>query len=239
MDIASRIKPIALLCGEHKDTGTTGSGCFMNVIAYLNGEAQITDKSPCVDRTIRNIMVGVNDALNGLDRQRLIPFIHRAMGTAGAAERESRTRTLLMFGTLSAMLTLIERVVGDRVSRTSGFYAACDAAQEALRGGYPDTAMTCIGDAIHSIAELVYGTTGQPPLTEYWFVDPPADRPLFGTHISQLTLRTTSLGEVVVDMLIEGLDLMLPEANAPTQELIERADKLVTTYNAARAHALA
>lgn len=37
------IEPIKLLRGQHKDTATTGQGCFMNVIAYLNGDPQITD----------------------------------------------------------------------------------------------------------------------------------------------------------------------------------------------------
>ena len=32
------IEPIRLLAGSHADTGTTGKGCFMNVVAYLNGE---------------------------------------------------------------------------------------------------------------------------------------------------------------------------------------------------------
>lgn len=41
------IKPIRLLKGSYADTKTTGQGCFMNVVAYLNGESQITDSSPC------------------------------------------------------------------------------------------------------------------------------------------------------------------------------------------------
>ena len=30
------IEPIKLLSGSHANTAKTGSGCFMNVIAYLN-----------------------------------------------------------------------------------------------------------------------------------------------------------------------------------------------------------
>lgn len=77
------IKPIKLLEGSHSDTGETGSGCFMNVIAYLNGEPQITDESPCVCRSIRAVAIWANDAAqDDQTRQRLLPFIHRAMGTA-------------------------------------------------------------------------------------------------------------------------------------------------------------
>ena len=51
--ITEIIAPIKLLAGTHEDTAKTGSGCFMNVIAYLNGEPQITDQSPCVCVTVR------------------------------------------------------------------------------------------------------------------------------------------------------------------------------------------
>ena len=75
------IKPIPLLKGSHGDTNTTGQGCFMNVIAYLNGEPQITDQSPCVCVTIRPIAIFLNDFANDEQRQRLLPFVLRAMGT--------------------------------------------------------------------------------------------------------------------------------------------------------------
>ena len=55
-----QIKPIKLLKGSHADTGSTGQGCFMNVAAYLNGDDQITDSSPCVCVTIRPIVIFLN-----------------------------------------------------------------------------------------------------------------------------------------------------------------------------------
>jgi hypothetical protein len=80
--IAEIISPIMLLEGSHKDTGSTGQGCFMNVVAYLNGEVQITDDSPCVCITVKQIIIWFNDFLNQNERQELIPFIDRAMGSA-------------------------------------------------------------------------------------------------------------------------------------------------------------
>jgi len=76
-----KIEPIKLLSGSHGDTGITGQGCFMNVIAYLNGEPQITDQSPCVCPGIRPIAIWLNDYLKNDERAQLIPYIERAMGS--------------------------------------------------------------------------------------------------------------------------------------------------------------
>jgi hypothetical protein len=75
------IEPIKLLAGSHSNTGETGQGCFMNVIAYLNGEAQITDESECVCFVMRPLSIYANDLFNDADRQKLLPFILRAIGS--------------------------------------------------------------------------------------------------------------------------------------------------------------
>ena len=90
------IEPIKLLSGSHEDIGTTGQGCFMNVIAYLNGEAQITDRSPCVCVTIRPMAIWLNDMANQQQRQQLIPFIERAMGSATEDVTEMKRRINLV-----------------------------------------------------------------------------------------------------------------------------------------------
>lgn len=92
--IASIIEPIKLLQGSHVDTAQTGSGCFMNVIAYLNGEPQITDHSECVCFVVRPIVIWFNDFLLDSERHILIPFIERAMGsrTTDRAEIERRAK---------------------------------------------------------------------------------------------------------------------------------------------------
>lgn len=77
-----QIEAIRLLKGSHSDTGKTGVGCFMNVIAYLNGEPQITDQSPCVCPTVRPIAIWLNDYMTDEERPQMLPLILRAMGSA-------------------------------------------------------------------------------------------------------------------------------------------------------------
>ena len=81
MNITEIIKPITLLSGPHPDTAQTGQGCFMNVVAYLNGEAQITDQSDCVCYVMRPLLIFANDFMMSDERQQLVPFIERAMGS--------------------------------------------------------------------------------------------------------------------------------------------------------------
>ena len=54
----------------------------MNVVSYLNGESQITDESPCVCVTVRPLAIKLNDLGTDEQRQRLLPFVLRAMGSA-------------------------------------------------------------------------------------------------------------------------------------------------------------
>ena len=95
MSITEIIKPIKLLSGSHSSTGETGQGCFMNVIAYLNGEPQITDQSPCVCAAIRPIAIAFNDFLNNDDRAVMLPYIERAMGSATTDMAEMSRRAWL------------------------------------------------------------------------------------------------------------------------------------------------
>jgi hypothetical protein len=75
------LQPISLLRGTHRDTATTGRGCFMNVVAYLNGDLQITDSSECVCRVVRHIAIYVNDECSHKERKQLLPLILRAIGS--------------------------------------------------------------------------------------------------------------------------------------------------------------
>ena len=90
------IAPIKLLAGSHSDTGETGVGCFMNVIAYLNGEPQITDQSECVCFTVRPMAIFLNDLANNEQRQRMVPLILRAMGSTTSDKVEISRRLALL-----------------------------------------------------------------------------------------------------------------------------------------------
>jgi hypothetical protein len=90
------IKPIKLLSGSHSDTGKTGQRCFMNVIAYLNGEDQITDNSPCVCGIARPLLIRFNDFLKDSERQEMLPYIERAMGSATGDKVEIQRRLDLL-----------------------------------------------------------------------------------------------------------------------------------------------
>jgi hypothetical protein len=78
------IQPIKLLAGCHQHTGQTGQGCFLNVCSYLQGDHVITDKPSSVHAGLRKPIMALNDfAPSDEQRQRLVPFVHRAMLTGG------------------------------------------------------------------------------------------------------------------------------------------------------------
>src|SRR5690242_6083131 len=93
--IPDLVKPIKLLAGSHPDIAHTAQGCFMNVIAYLNGEPEITDYSPCVCVVVRPIAIWINDYLLDSERHVLLPYVERAMGSATLDRRELLRRTRL------------------------------------------------------------------------------------------------------------------------------------------------
>ena len=93
--ITQIIQPIKLLANSHKETAQTGQGCFMNVIAYLNGEPQITDESPCVCEVVRPLAIWLNDYMIDTERQQLIPYIQRAMGSKTTDQKDISRRAWL------------------------------------------------------------------------------------------------------------------------------------------------
>lgn len=121
------IEPIKLLKGSHEDTAVTGSGCFMNVIAYLNGEPQITDRSPCVCVVVRPIVIRLNDMMKDGERQALIPFIERAMGSATDDRAELIRRAWLAVDFANEC----KEIAADADANACAAYAAADAAYAA------------------------------------------------------------------------------------------------------------
>jgi len=100
------IKPIKLLAGSHPDTKSTGSGCFMNVVSYLNGDDDITDKPTCVDPFVRHLAIAINDFAPGDQRNRLLPFVERALLFGNRVNRP-------VFA--DSLLTLADAILGEAV----------------------------------------------------------------------------------------------------------------------------
>jgi hypothetical protein len=127
-------KPIELLSGSHADTGQTGRGCFMNVIAYLNGEAQITDRSECVCVVVRPIAIWINDFLGDSERHILLPYIERAMPSATRDREELFRRAIRSVKMAEEMRDLAATASG------AGAYAA-EAVKAALEAAHAITAV--------------------------------------------------------------------------------------------------
>ena len=146
------IKPIHLLKGTHSDTAQTGQGCFMNVIAYLNGESQITDTSPCVCVTVRPLAIKLNDLGTDDQRQRLLPFVLRAMGSAtqDAKVLDARVARLRKYDEECAAL-MRNAYASDSASASASAYASADAL---MRNAYANA--SAYADAYASAYDSAY-----------------------------------------------------------------------------------
>lgn len=192
------IEPIRLLSGSHDDTAQTGSGCFMNVIAYLNGEPQITDESPCVCRTIRRPAIWINDFLSDSERHMLLPFVQRAMGTATDDETVLRQRIGVMAQYIRDLAGLTQQFSPD------GSAAQRVAAAELL----VELAM------IHS--------------REYWtnpdyFADLVVSAATFAASACNSALERKE----ILDRSLAFMEAICPVADEPSRILIDRANRLL------------
>jgi hypothetical protein len=86
------IKPIKLIHGNHTDTAKTGSGCIMNIASYLAGDAQVTDNPDCVCPEIRDWAMPINDYSGAADRQELLPYVLRMIGTKTTDQAVTQAR---------------------------------------------------------------------------------------------------------------------------------------------------
>ena len=107
--------------------------CFMNVIAYLNGEAQITDKSECVCFVMRPMAIYAYHLFNDDDRQKLLPFILRALGsrTDDKAVITERLRHVVAFAEKQGQYAANYAKYADWYAAKYAKYAAKHAAESA------------------------------------------------------------------------------------------------------------
>ena len=141
--IADIIKPIKLLKGSHADTGATGQGCFMNVISFLNGEPQITDNSPCVCITVKPIAIFLNDFLKDEDRNLMITYIERAMGsvTHDKIELVRRANLVVLFANKCSLMAAEAAAKSAEAAAMSAAKSAKAAAMSAAK-----SAATCAAE---------------------------------------------------------------------------------------------
>lgn len=202
------IEPIKLLQGSHADTAQTGSGCFMNVIAYLNGEPQITDKSPCVCATIRPIAIWLNDYMRDDERHLLIPFIHRAMGTA------TNDLDILVRRARRAVLLATECTKSAAQSAEYAEYAEYAESAAANCAKYAAKSSNCAKYAANCDAEYAA------ECAEY--AAKSAEYAAECANCAKYAAR-----KQIIDSVLRYLDDVCPSADEPTQILIERANCLI------------
>lgn len=203
------IQPIKLLRGNHDDTAQTGSGCFMNVIAYLNGEPQITDNSPCVCPTIRPIAIWLNDLAIDKQRQKLLPFVLRAMGTATTDK-----------------LLLLER--RDHLTKF-----ARDMKDLALREGVEDTSweLVVINGLIERLQDCVFVSNETAGRAGSWAakIARTAVTAISSALLSRPEIDTEKINNLHDEIFERGVKFMediCPTLSEPNNVVIERANRL-------------
>ncbi len=88
-DRAHWLDELTLGSGAHHDA-TPGQWCLMEATAYLAGEPW-SDHPACVSPVLGAYGRGLNDAWDDVQRQKLVPFIPRLLGTADDGQDEARS----------------------------------------------------------------------------------------------------------------------------------------------------
>lgn len=202
-----QIPEIQLLPGPHSDTGRTGRGCFMNVVAYLNGDAQITDSSECVCPVVRPIAIWLNDFYTKRfphERgRRLLPFVLRALGsrTDDSVEVSRRIGLAVRFAELQRDIAAecVERAKPD--AELSAEFAAKYAAMYAR---------SAVESAEHA-AEHAARTAKQAEHA--------------AAHVALRTARTAT-EERILQVGLDFMDEALPQVDEVQEQTIARAQEL-------------
>lgn len=84
----AQLDTIKLDKGSHKDFES--GHCAMEVVSWLAGMG-FTAAPECASRVLTSFTIGLNDTWGGTDRQRLVPFLPRMVGTAGDGKDEARS----------------------------------------------------------------------------------------------------------------------------------------------------
>ena len=204
-------KPIKLLSGSHADTGKTGQGCFMNVIAYLNGEPQITDQSTCVCVVVRPVAIWINDYLTDSERHILLPYVERAMGSATCDQKELSRRAQRAVKMAEEM-----RDIADADATAAYAADAANAAADAAKAANAANASTY---AIKASTSAGRAATYAAKACDY-----AADACTCAPDAAYATARKS-----IIDSCLRFLDDCLPKVETVGKKTVERARALALT----------
>ena len=91
MIITERLASLDTIKLDNGSHGSFESGhCAMEVVAWLAGEGH-TDAPECASSVLRSFAINLNDTWAAQDRQRLVPFLPRMVGTANDGKDEARS----------------------------------------------------------------------------------------------------------------------------------------------------
>jgi hypothetical protein len=216
------IEPIKLLRGSHAKTAQTGKGCVMNVIAYLNGEQFINDRSECVCYTVRPMAIFLNDLADDEQRQRMLPLVLRMMGSAtdDKAEISKRLGLLVEFANWQA-----------RYAAESAKYSA----KHAKSAKYAESAAKHAKYSAESAAEYAaesaeYSAKYAAESAEYAakYSGYAAESAKYAAkHAAESAAEYAEYKTITFDRGLALLDAILPPAQEPAQIVRERAARLV------------
>ncbi len=218
------IQPIRLLKGCHPTTGDTGSGCFLNVCSYLQGDKVITDNPTSVNGHLRAPLVILNDLLPDVARQALLPFVHRAMLTGAEHRSYDTVNSLMLLAELVGDLQGIVYDVGAKVDAPSR-RSFEEWADTAMRHGDPHILSDNVAHALKNVLKAVRDVARVRvqryegfSLNDYRVGRP---GPEMGTY------RKMDVIEVAVEKIVAALDKALPNDVEPRPIVAARAALLV------------
>jgi len=190
----------------------------MNVVAYLNGEPQITDNSPCVCVTVRKIAIFTNDFLHDDERHEMLPFLERAMGSYTAETAELSRRAWLAVDMANGM------------AAAAAGYVAADA-------GYVAADADAITASEYAAAAARYATkaTRHAEANNYGAAADAAAAAAAGASYAAPSNYTTAAKSPsyakkqaeIKRLIFVFLDAALPKSSVPAPVVIERARKLI------------
>lgn len=199
------IKPIRLARGPNKNIGATGVGCFMNVVAFLNGDAVITDNSPCVCPSVRRVAIFLNDHSTNNQRNQLLPFVLRALGSATKDSNVFEKRVGLL-DVFNDSLTNVLKTYSAEFYKISPYNDAF-----------------CINEV---------SWINMPLRKAYYYADVQEERANFGSLINSREALNSQIGlarkmkSEIFRLGLEFLDKTLPPAESPDSAILHRAQTL-------------